>query len=166
MEQLVAQGQHRNEGAVTDRGVNYWESADRTELVACHRQKSLAYASENFSWERVADDHRPFGEALEPGHLDVVGLEHLDHRGAHDPHHTGHLPAHAVGRRPLGSGRLIWHGLCIATARRCEVAMDPVIPIADLQPIYSVAEVGRALDLDEAIALLDRLTQGDAVDGG
>ena len=27
------------------------------ELVACHRQKSLAYAAANFSWQRVADDH-------------------------------------------------------------------------------------------------------------
>ena len=33
-----------------------------------------------------------------------------------------------------------------APERRFDLAMDPVIPIADLQPIYSVAEVGRALE--------------------
>ena len=35
--------------------------------------------------QRVAPDHVALGHALQPGHLDVVALEHLDHRRAHDP---------------------------------------------------------------------------------
>ena len=32
----------------------------------------------------VAPQHGPLGQPLEPGHLDVVALQHLDHRGPHD----------------------------------------------------------------------------------
>src|SRR5262245_12891349 len=40
-------------------------------------------------------------------------------------------------RGPLAGLREFGMVYAFAAERRCEVAMDPVIPIADLQPIYS-----------------------------
>ena len=35
--------------------------------------------------QRVHQDDPPFRDALQPGHLDIVGLQRLDHGGAHHP---------------------------------------------------------------------------------
>ena len=35
--------------------------------------------------QRVPPDDDALRQSLEPGHLDVLALEHLDHRGSHDP---------------------------------------------------------------------------------
>ena len=70
--------------------------------------------------ERVADDDGVLVESFQPGHLDVVRLEHLDHRRPHDPRHVGrdrdhqgddrqHHAAEVIpgtaSRRDLGHGR-------------------------------------------------------------
>jgi rsbT antagonist protein RsbS len=46
------------------------------------------------------------------------------------------------------------------------VGIQPDVAIAMVQFRLNLQPLRVALDLDEAIALLDRLTQGDAVDGG
>jgi rsbT antagonist protein RsbS len=46
------------------------------------------------------------------------------------------------------------------------VGIQPDVAIAMVQFHLNLEPLRVALDLDEAIALLDRLTQGDAVDGG
>jgi rsbT antagonist protein RsbS len=46
------------------------------------------------------------------------------------------------------------------------VGIQPDVAIAMVQFRLNLEPLRVALDLDEAIALLDRLTQGDAVDGG
>jgi rsbT antagonist protein RsbS len=46
------------------------------------------------------------------------------------------------------------------------VGIAPDVAIAMVQFRLNLEPLRVALDLDEAIALLDRLTQGDAVDGG
>jgi rsbT antagonist protein RsbS len=46
------------------------------------------------------------------------------------------------------------------------VGIQPDVAIAMVQFRLNLEPLRAALDLDEAIALLDRLTQGDAVDGG
>jgi rsbT antagonist protein RsbS len=51
-------------------------------------------------------------------------------------------------------------------ARTVIVGIQPDVAIAMVQFRLNLEPLRVALDLDEAIALLDRLTQGDAVDGG
>ena len=46
------------------------------------------------------------------------------------------------------------------------VGIQPDVAIAMVQFRLNLEPLRVALDLDEALALLDRLTQGDAVDGG
>ena len=46
------------------------------------------------------------------------------------------------------------------------VGIQPDVAIAMVQFRLNLEPLRVALDLDEAIALLDRLTQGDALDGG
>jgi rsbT antagonist protein RsbS len=46
------------------------------------------------------------------------------------------------------------------------VGIQPDVAIAMVQFRLNLQPLRVALDLDEAMALLDRLTQGDAVDGG
>jgi rsbT antagonist protein RsbS len=46
------------------------------------------------------------------------------------------------------------------------VGIQPDVAIAMVQFRLNLQPLRAALDLDEAIALLDRLTQGDAMDGG
>jgi rsbT antagonist protein RsbS len=46
------------------------------------------------------------------------------------------------------------------------VGIQPDVAIAMVQFRLNLQPLRVALDLDEAIALLDRLTQGDALDGG
>jgi rsbT antagonist protein RsbS len=46
------------------------------------------------------------------------------------------------------------------------VGIQPDVAIAMVQFRLNLEPLRAALDLDEAVALLDRLTQGDAVDGG
>jgi rsbT antagonist protein RsbS len=46
------------------------------------------------------------------------------------------------------------------------VGIQPDVAIAMVQFRLNLQPLRVALDLDEAIALLDRLTQGDAMDGG
>jgi rsbT antagonist protein RsbS len=46
------------------------------------------------------------------------------------------------------------------------VGIQPDVAIAMVQFHLNLEPLRVALDLDEAIALLDRLTQGDAMDGG
>jgi rsbT antagonist protein RsbS len=46
------------------------------------------------------------------------------------------------------------------------IGIQPDVAIAMVQFRLNLEPLRVALDLDEAIALLDRLTQGDAVDGG
>jgi rsbT antagonist protein RsbS len=46
------------------------------------------------------------------------------------------------------------------------VGIQPDVAIAMVQFRLNLEPLRVALDLDEAIALLDRLTQGDAMDGG
>jgi rsbT antagonist protein RsbS len=46
------------------------------------------------------------------------------------------------------------------------VGIQPDVAIAMVQFRLNLQPLRAALDLDEAIALLDRLTQGDALDGG
>ena len=40
---------------------------------------------------RVAEMHRAIGKAPRAGELDVVGAQHLEHLGAHEPHHERDL---------------------------------------------------------------------------
>src|SRR5712692_11920641 len=40
--------------------------------------------------QRMYEQDAPGGKALEPGHLDILALQRLDHRGAHHPKDVGH----------------------------------------------------------------------------
>ena len=57
--------------------------------------------------QRVAADHAPLAHALQPRHLHVLGLEHVDHRGALQPGEVRHDREHERhhGQRQLGRVR-------------------------------------------------------------